>query len=202
VDDFAISVNLYLGHLDDALQLARGCLVLARMSSSDEDDAYARMRLADVLLQRGDIDDALEQAGIALAAYRTHDNLVGAAGCELLRGEAFLDRGETSQAMEAFSDARVIFDATGRDLEALRCETRLAITLHYAGEYLAAARANSRLVAAYRQFEDEKDNEQGRVVRLLDNLREAGEHQACLKAAEDHMDAWPEGSTAEDPSYR
>lgn len=154
VDDFAISVHVYLGHLDDALQLARGCLVLARMSSSDEDDAYARMRLAEVFLRRGDIDDALEQAGMALVAYQSHDNFVGAAQCEQLRGEAFLDRGEAAQALESFADARVIFDATGSDLEALRCETRLAITLHYAGDYRAAARANSRLADAYRQLED------------------------------------------------
>ena len=139
---------------DDALQLARGCLVLARMSSSDEDDAYARMRLAEVFLRRGDIDDALEQAGMALVAYQSHDNFVGAAQCEQLRGEAFLDRGEAAQALESFADARVIFDATGSDLEALRCETRLAITLHYAGDYRAAARANSRLADAYRQLED------------------------------------------------
>lgn len=202
VDDFAISVHLYLGHLDDALQLARGCLVLARMSSSDEDDAYARMRLADVFLQRGDIDDALEQAGIALVAYQSHDNFVGAAQCEQLRGEAFLDRGEAAQALEAFADARVIFDATGHDLEALRCETRLATTLHYAGDYRAAARANRRLADAYRQLEDQQSNVQLSVVRLLDNLQEAGAHDECLQAAEHYLDAWPEGSTAEDPSYR
>ncbi len=202
VDDFAISLHLYLGHLDDALQLARGCLVLARMSSSDEDDAYARMRLADVFLQRGDIDDALEQAGMALLAYRSHDNFLGAARCEQLRGEAFLDKGETTQALEAFADARVIFDATGSDLEALRCETRLAITLHFAGDHRAAARANSRLADAYRQLDDRLSNARWSVVRLLDNLQEAGAHRDCLQAAEDYMDAWPEGSTAEDPSYR
>ena len=202
VDDFAITVNLYLDNLDEALQLARGCLVLARISSTEEDDAHARMRLANVFLQRGDIDDALEQAGIALLAYKSHDNFVGAATCEQLRGEAFLERAETSQALAAFADARVIFDATGRDHEALRCETRLAVALHYAGDCRAAARANRGLVDAYRQMEDQQSNAQWSVVRLLDNLHEAGEHHECLQAAEDLMDAWPAGSTAEDPSYR
>lgn len=93
----------------------------------------------------------------------------------------------------------MIFDATGRDHEALRCETRLAVALHYAGDYRAAARANRGLVDAYRQMEDQQSNAQWSVVRLLDNLHEAGEHHECLQAAEDLMDAWPAGSTAEDP---
>lgn len=42
IDDFAVTVHLYLGHLDEALELARGCLVLARTSGNDEADSYAR----------------------------------------------------------------------------------------------------------------------------------------------------------------
>ena len=102
---------------------------------------------------------------------------------EQLRGRPF-ERAETSQALAAFADARVIFDATGRDHEALRCETRLAVALHYAGT-TAAARTNRGLVDAYRQMEDQQSNAQWSVVRLLDNLHEAGEHHECLQAAED-----------------
>ena len=106
---------------------------------------------------------------------------MGAATCEQLRGRPF-SRAETSQALAAFADARVIFDATGRDHEALRCETRLAVALHYAGDYRAAAHQQG-LVDAYRQMEDQQSNAQWSVVRLLDNLHEAGEHHECLQAA-------------------
>ena len=201
IDDFAVTVHLYLGNLDEALELARGCLVLARTSSADEDDAYARLRLAEVFQRRGDSDQALEHAGLAMASYRAHNDLIGAALCEQLRAEALFDKGDSAQSLEAFADARVLFDATGRDYDALRCETRYAIVQHYIGDYHQAARVNRRLVGAFSRLDDPEEVRWS-IVRLLDNLHEDGLHADCLQAAEEYMDAWPEGSTAEDPTYR
>ncbi len=201
VDDFAVTVHLYLGNLDEALDLARGCLVLARTSSSDHDDPYARVRLAEVFQRRGDSDQALEHAALAMASYRAHNDLIGGAWCEQLRAEALFDKGEAALSLEAFADARVLFDATGRDYDALRCETRYAIVQHYTGDYHQAARVNRRLVGAFSRLEDSEEVRWS-IVRLLDNLHEDGLHADCLQAAEENMDAWPDGVTAEDPTYR
>ncbi len=201
IDDFAVTVHLYLGNLDEALELARGCLVLARTSSSEEDDPYARLRLAEVFQRRGESDRALEHAGLAMAAYRAHNDLIGAAWCEQRRAEALFDKGEADEALDAFADARVLFDATGRDYDALRCEARFAIVQHYAGDYGQAARVNRRLIEAFSRIDDDEEVRWS-IVRLLDNLHEDGLHGECLQAAEQYMGAWPDGSTAEDPTYR
>ena len=80
-------MNLYLGNLDEALQLAR-------VSGSGEDlvDGGGRCPCADAVGERispkGDIDDALEQAGIALLAHKSHDNFVGRP-LRTTAGEAF-----------------------------------------------------------------------------------------------------------------
>lgn len=201
VDDFTMDVHLYLGNLDEALDLARGCLVLARMSSSESDDRYARYRLAEVLLRRGETEAALAQADTALQAYRAHDDLAGVATCEWLRGRAFFDRDEPEASLAAFGDARVLFDATGYDYEALRCETRMAMVRHYMGDFEQAARMNRRLIEAYRIC-DQMDGSRWSIVRLLENLHEDGRHDQCRAAAESHLEQWPEGITAADPAYR
>lgn len=202
IDDFAVTVHMYLGNLDEALDLARGCLVLARTSSTDDDDPYARLRLAEVFQRRGESDLALEHADIAMASYRAGNDLVGAAGCERLRGDALFDKDEPQKALDAFADARVLYDATGHDYDALRCETSYGIVLHYVGDYRQAARVNRRLIAAYDRMGDREEELRWSVVRLLDNLLEAEEPDECLEAAETYMQAWPEGVTAEDSTYR
>ena len=201
VDDFAVSVHLFLGNLDEALELARGCLVLANVSSSTADDRYARYRLAEVFLRRGEAEQALGQADQALTAYRQADDFVGAARCEQLRAEAFFEREDLPAALEAFANAWVLFDATGRETEGLRCDTRRAVALHYAGDYRQAARINERLVQAFGQVGDQPAVRWS-VVRWLDNLRQDQQFEQCRQIAQDHAGLWPPDATAEDASYR
>lgn len=201
VDDFAVSVHVFLGNLDEALDLARGCLVLARMSSSDNDDRYARYRLAEVLLRRGDIEEALSQADEALQANRAHDDFAGAAKCEQLRAEALFQRDQLDAALDAFVNARVLFDATGRDVEALRCDTRRAVLLHYAGDFGLAARTNERLVQDYLRVDDPQAARWS-VVRWLDNLREAQHFEECVAVAREHMGHWDQAPISHEASYR
>lgn len=202
IDDFAVTVHLYLGNLDEALDLARGCLVLAKASATGDDDPYARLRLAEVFQRRGESDLALEHADIAMASYRSGNDLGGAGLCEQLRADALFDKGEPEKALDAYADARVLFDATGRDYDALRCETRFGIVQHYLGDYRQAARVNRRLIEAYTRMGDREEDVRWSIVRLIDNLHEEGQQGACLEVAQTYMDAWPEGVTADDSTYR
>lgn len=202
IDDFALTVHLYLGNLDEALELARGCLVLARTSETEEDDSYARLRLAEVFLRRGATEEALGHAEVAMQAFRTRGDLVGVAKCEELRGQSLDDNGESEKALEAFTDARVLFDAVGCDYDALRCETRMAIVLHNMGAYERAAQTNRHLIEAFRDGKGQRIELHWSVVRLLDNLHEDGRHDECRQAAEDYQDLWPQDITAADPAYR
>lgn len=201
IDDFALSVHMYLGNLDEALELARGCLVLARTSSAQEDDSFARLRLAEVFLRRGALDEALGHAETAMRDFRARDDLLGVARCEELRGQALDENGEADKALVAFTDSRVLFDALGCDYDALRCETRRAIVLHNMADYVLAAQANRRLIRAFSGGGQDMELHWS-VVRLLDNLHEDGQCDECLAAAEEHMQTWPEGITAADPAYR
>lgn len=112
------------------------------------------------------------------------------------------DRDDPEQALAAFGDAKVLFDATGRDTEALRCDVRRAVVLRHMGDYQAAARLDERLVHEYSRLPDQKVAARWSVVRWLDDLREDQRFDACLALAEEHMGLWPEGSTTDDASYR
>lgn len=201
-DDFAVTVHLYLGNLDEALELARGCLVLARTASSGQGEPQARLRLAEVLWRRGDSEQALEHAELAMAVCRERNDLTRAAACERLRAEAWVDKDELEKALDAFSSARVLYDATGQDYDALRCEIRSAMVHHHMGDFGQAARINRRLVDAFSGSDDLADDLRCSIVRLLDNLVEDGLHADCLEVAEHGMEAWPEGVTADDSTYR
>jgi tetratricopeptide (TPR) repeat protein len=201
VDDFALNVNLYLGNLDEALELARGCLVLARESSADTDDPYAERQLAETYRRRDELPQALHHADAAKALYRGLDDLAGVARCEKIRGQALEASDDYDGALDAYTSARVLFDATGWDYDALQCDTRAAITLHGLGEYERAARINERLVAAFAGI-DEEEAARWSAVRLIDNLYAHEMYDLCLEVCEDAAAVWPDSATTEDRSYR
>jgi tetratricopeptide (TPR) repeat protein len=189
VDDFTIAVHLFLGDRDEALSLARGCLVLAQMSSSQVDDAYARLRLAEVLQARHDSEEALEQAELAMADYRTRDDLIGVARCFQIKADALFDVDQPEAALRAYADARVLFEATGRDLDVLRCDARSAMIKHWLGDYAHAAELNRRCALGY-QVMEMPDAMRWAIVRLMDNLQQDGQTQECLEVAEGSLEAW------------
>lgn len=201
IDDFALIVNLYVGNLDDALELARGCLVLARESSSQSDDPYARRQLAQTHLRRGEFEDALRHADVAKDLYREQDDLVGVARCERIRGQALGETEQYGAAVDAFTSARVLFDATGRDHDALECDTRVAITLHGMGDYEHAARINERLVGAFTELE-EGEAAQWSALRLIDNFYADGQFERCLAVSGEVADVWADSATTDDRTYR
>lgn len=61
------------------MDLATSCHILAKTSSTTDDDAYAMRRLAEVHIQRGDHDEALDMLEQARARYREDDRTFGIA---------------------------------------------------------------------------------------------------------------------------
>ena len=201
VDDFTIAVQLFLGDRDEALSLARGCLVLAQMSSSKVDDAYARLRLAEVLQARHDADEALEQADLAMADYRTRDDLIGVARCFQVKADVLFDADVPEASLRAYADARVLFEATGRDIDVLRCDARSAMIKHWLGSYAQAAELNRRCVQGY-EVMAMYDAMRWSIVRLMDNLQQDGQTQECLEVAEGSLSAWAPDVGADVASHR
>ena len=201
VDDFTIAVHLFLNNRDEALRLARGCLVLAQMSSSTFDDAYARLRLAEVLQARHDTEEALEQAELAMADYRGRDDLIGVARCFQVKADVLFDAEQLMPALRAYADARVLFEATGRDLDVLRCDARTAMIQHWIGEYGHAAELNRRCALGYDVLAMH-DAMRWAIVRLMDNLQQDGQTQECLEVAEDSLSAWSQESGVDEASHR
>ena len=202
IDDFALTVRLYLGDLDEALELARGCVVLARTSSSERDDSYALRRLAETQLQRAEYEEALRGAEQARSLFRAADDLIGVALCDRLRADALVSLGREGESIDALVDARVIFDATGLDFEALQCDVRRALILRDFAEFTQAARINERLIEQFAALGDAHDEVRWSIVRLLDNLVEAEAFDECLKAAATHRAAWADVNLAESRSLR
>lgn len=202
IDDFAITVHCYLEQFDEAMDLARRCLVFARESQTERDDPYARERLAEVMQRRGDSEAALEQLAIAQAGYRQQTALVGSARCERLRGEALVSLDRLGEAQEAFLDARILFDSTGFDIDSLWCEGRRAFVLQWMGEFREAARIHEGLVNAWRGRENAELDLRWSVVNVLTCLYDAGAYGDCVEKSEELRDVWPDDITLDDASYR
>lgn len=202
IDDFAVTVYCHLDKYDEALELARGCLVLARESASESDDSHALWRLAEVLHRGGDDESALTQIGLAQQAFRSADDLIGCAKCERLRGDALFSLGRPQEAQDAYLDARILFDANGFDYSALVCEESRAGVLQWMGEYRQATQINERLVDLWSRGEDNAIDARWSAVRVLANLHDAQQYGECVERFEQYRSLWPDDATAEDPSYR
>ena len=203
IDDFALTICMYLGDLDQAMDLATSCHILAKTSSTPDDDAYAMRRLAEVHMQRGDAEEALQLLDQARSRYREADRTIGVARCDQMRGELLTTTGQLDEALEVFTEARVLFDATGDDRSALRCDMDRAILLHLLGQYEAAARANRAIIDSCSDDDHDVSVRSWRrwaIVRLADNLLAAKASADAL----DVTDTWPRETADEDgvePAY-
>ncbi|TXH41765.1 MAG: tetratricopeptide repeat protein [Actinobacteria bacterium] len=186
VDDFALTVTLFLGDLERALELAVNCYVLARASSTPHDDAYAMRRLAETHRRRGEYSAAIELAERARERYRDDDDLLGVAQSERVRAQTLLEVDEPEAALAVFTDARVLFDATGDDYGAFVCDARRSIVLHGLGRYEEAARLNRQLAQGLVSAGSDLAVELGwTIARLADNLIVMGDGPACLAVVDE-----------------
>ena len=194
IDDFALTVRLYLDDLDGALELARNCHVLAVTSRSSGDDAYATRRLADVLLRREEWDAALERAEQARALYREADILIGVARSDVIRARVLRAKGELAAALEVFTEARVLFDSTGADDEATSCDASRAILLHSLQQYREASAVNRQVISSLAGAEEPFLTDLPWAVgRLADNLLAGGEAEAALAVVDQWKSLWEAG---------
>ncbi|MEI6624223.1 MAG: hypothetical protein WCP28_20220 [Actinomycetes bacterium] len=192
IDDFALTVCMFLGELDRALELATSCYVIARATADSEDDAYAELRLAETHLERREPKDALQHAEHALESYVEADEMVGVARCQRVRAGALSALDRDAEAIEVLTQARVLFDANGLDVDALRCDVHRAIILHVEGRYREAETLNSRLVDAYRAMSHPgaRIDHGWAVARLADNYLADDNPQAAMDVVRTWIDDW------------
>lgn len=200
VDDFAITIGLYLDRLDDALALAQGCLEYAKDVPSRASEPYARKRLGEVYLRRGDLSLAVQNLDQARSQFREEQDLLGVAYVDLLRSQALFRLGEYEESRDAARSARVLLDAHGRDYDALQADVSRAVVLHTLGEFDKAVQLNRTLVRKFSSGEDELEA-QWSAVRLLENLFEAQQFSACLTAFDELREVWGEEPAADSRTY-
>ncbi len=171
-DEFAHGVCMYLGRLDEALELATNCYVLAGSTRSDHDEAEGELRLAETHIARTEPEDALVFADKARGWFKEQDDSIGVARAARLRGRALSQLDRDREALDAFVEARVMFDANGWDYDARDCELLRAIHLHALGRFGDAESVNARLAVDFKQ-EGLAVGEAWSVARRLDNLAAA-----------------------------
>jgi tetratricopeptide (TPR) repeat protein len=187
--------------VERALELARGHLVLTRGADGQE-DPDALLRLAEVHNRRGAPREALSCADRARGMHRERGSLTGVARSEMVRANALdrLDRLE--EALGAFTEAGVLFDASGWDADALYAQIRQAVVLHALGRYLEAARLNKDLTVRYLARPGDEVTARWCLARLLDNLFEAHDYAGILATFDEFAPAWPEGAGVGEAVYR
>ncbi len=201
-DDFALTVCLYVKQLDRALELARGCLVLANATATKEDDPYARLRLAETHLRREEPAEALRHAELARELYRDVDDLLGVARCERMRGEALLQLERPSDAIEALTDARVLFDAHGWDWEALTCDLRRADVHFVEGQYRRAAAIRRQAIVGFAKLVGAEFDTRLAVLGLVEDLVRGGQFEECVSAVAEYESVFDDDAALDEYLYR
>lgn len=197
IDDFALTICLWLGRLDQALELATSCHVLAMSSSRTQDDTEAELRLAETYVARDEFELALLFADRAMQRSKDSDDRVGIArGC-VWRARALEGLDRDDEAVDVYIEARVLFDANGFDRDASFCEIRRAQCLHYLRRYDEAAAANTRLAEVFTASQDWLGVAYS-IHRLADNYVHSGDLQAAIDA----VDGWLGTGALDDPAVR
>jgi tetratricopeptide (TPR) repeat protein len=203
LDDFALSVALYLGRLDDALQHARNAYVLAKSSSSQRGLAYATQRLAYTHLRRDEHRDASQLAAAVADEYRAQDDLRGLALCLKIRADALFElRDHDDLCREIYGDARVLFDNLGMPREAFECGSNISVLLFEAGRSAeGVANEQSVLDLAIRRDEVSWPDARWSAARLAIFLLDNGQPADALATCERMEYLW-EQADREDLSRR
>jgi tetratricopeptide (TPR) repeat protein len=197
-DDFALTIRLHVNQLDEALQLATSCYVLAKNTPVKGTEGYAMRRLAEVHLRRAEFDQAIDMAEAAVRVHREANSLIGVARAEHLRGRALMEKGELKAAAEVLTEARVLFDAAGSSSEVLTCANDLAFVMGSVGDLSGAVLVNRRIIEEIRSTDQAGDwRLRHAIVRLVDNLVDLKDHASALQV----LDEWLEHLESAGPDW-
>lgn len=190
-DEFGHQVCMYLGRYDEALELATNCYVLAGTTHTEFDEALAQLRLAETHIARFESDEALAFAHRAKAWFKEHDDSVGVARATRLIARTLSQLDRDREALEAFTEARVLFDANGWDHDARWCEIQRVVHLHSLGRLHEAELGNARLADEFGES-GETEPQAWAVMRRMDNLVAAEEWGRASEVAQEwHSSADP-----------
>lgn len=156
VDDFAATVQDFLGNYQEAVNLLRSCAHIAEATRDDSDDAYSLLRLGNALTQIGEYQEAIDYLERSKAAYRQRDDLRRVALIERDIADNLAYSNKPKDALTSFERAQSLLDSLGDDSQVRYCKMRRSYLLHQLGDFPGAERLTSQV---YLEVKNEADPE-------------------------------------------
>lgn len=165
IDDYTITILLYLNRIDAAVDLARDVLLKWTIQQDLERIAYSHYRLGIALKRQGNSQESNTYLETAKARYLEADRIGRVAECEQEIAENLFDLGQYEEAIERFLSARSMWDGVGNDWGATRCDATRAVCLHMLDKNLEAKRLNLRILSAIEDIPEERYQDMSYLVR-------------------------------------
>lgn len=145
-DDLAVTVLLFQGRTDEALNTANRNLATARVLDGTGALAYAERRSGEALLASGLQSEALTSFKRARELHRTANRPGEAAVCDTWIGRAHRQKGNFKRAARQFAAAAAALDAVGWDSAREDAEHELALETYGLGRTAEAVALHRELL--------------------------------------------------------
>ena len=182
VDDFAATVQSYLGREHEAVNLLRSCVYIADATQDKSDDPYALRRLGNSLSRIGRYEEALDYLTRSMNEYqsRNQHRTYAFVAKEIADNLGMNDQHQ--EALAQYERAQSLLDSLGEDHAVRHCKMRRSQLLHDHGDFSQAERLARQVyldVVSNEEFDD-----QSYIywvgLHLADNLLELEKFQALL----------------------
>ena len=190
VDDYAITILFYLGHVDEAVEIARD--VLLKWSIQGEIDwiAYSNYRLAVALKKQKNFEESNYYLQIAKNKYLEAGIISRVAECEYEIGDNCFELDQFEEAIEKFLSAKALWDGVGNDWGVTKSDAIRAICLHNLDRNSEAKKLNLRILSEIEEIDQEKYQDMSYVVRAraADNALNDENYEEVLQILKDGPD--------------
>lgn len=147
VDDFSITVFLFLGRTTEATEAARRCLSFWQGMDDEVEVAFSHRRLGECLAQARDLQPAITHFEASKRLFLKHRWTAAAAISDLGVARALRDLHRLDEAITTFTGAIAILEASGYDDDRRGAQDELSLVLCREGRYEESIAIDRTLIA-------------------------------------------------------
>ena len=165
VDDFAVTILMYVGRYEEATEIARDVLLKWKVNGDKEWIAYSNYRLGVCLQKEEKFEESNEYLEFARTGYLEVAKVSKVADCEQEIGQNLFNLDLYEPAIQRLLNARSLWDGVGNDWQAMRCDATRAVAYHMQEKYSDAYKLNMKLLDFLELVDDDSYKEMGYLVR-------------------------------------
>ena len=156
---------LYLGRIDEAVEIARDVLLKWTVQDDSEWIAYSNYRLGVALQKQNNMEESIHYFNVAKSKYLEVKQISRVADCEHEIGSNLFELDKYEESIDTLLSARALWDGVGNDWGATRCDALRAVCLHMLDKHSEAKKLNLRILSAIEGMDADRYKDLSFLVR-------------------------------------